>query len=384
MRWIGSRSYGIYLWHWPIFLVTRPRSDLPWPTWQIDGVRILATFCLAELSFRFVESPIRSGALVRVGAHLRTQGWPWRAEGWRWRADGRRWLEATGVGVVAVLVLVTVVVRLGSAERPASGLAAAQPANVSHIQVTPLTAPLSTPPGAKGINGARFSPPVATLVVADSQASALVANAPPGLERSLRLEDGSVEGCGIAGGKMASSIGYRRNLDEECGGWADKWAASARKDRPDIAVVVVGAWEVFDLSLGGHNVRFGSQEWDRYLSQRLSLGVDALRRAGVPVVAVLGVPCYRPVDGGGLTALPERGNDSRTAHLNQLFQAFAKRDPVHTVFLSPPGQFCSDTSIATDVDYRWDGVHYYKPGAGLVFQAIVPQLLVIPRPRAGR
>ncbi len=57
MRWIGSRSYGIYLWHWPIFLVTRPRSDLPWPTWQIDGVRILATFCLAELSFRFVESP---------------------------------------------------------------------------------------------------------------------------------------------------------------------------------------------------------------------------------------------------------------------------------------------------------------------------------------
>jgi hypothetical protein len=46
---------------------------------------------------------------------------------------------------------------------------------------------------------------------------------------------------------------------------------------------------------------------------------------------------------------------------------------VHVI--EPPAQFCTDPAIAGNLNYRWDGVHYYKPGAALYFQAVLPQLL---------
>jgi peptidoglycan/LPS O-acetylase OafA/YrhL len=71
LRFIGVRSYGWYLWHWPVFMVTRPELDVP-----IDGgalllLRLGLTIAFAELSFRFIETPIRTGALGRTLATLR-------------------------------------------------------------------------------------------------------------------------------------------------------------------------------------------------------------------------------------------------------------------------------------------------------------------------
>jgi peptidoglycan/LPS O-acetylase OafA/YrhL len=62
--WIGRRSYGIYLWHWPIFVLTRPGIDVTIPGWQLLAVRLGLTFGAAELSYRFVELPVRRGALA--------------------------------------------------------------------------------------------------------------------------------------------------------------------------------------------------------------------------------------------------------------------------------------------------------------------------------
>lgn len=64
LRWIGLRSYGIYLWHWPIFMVTRPFVDVPWDGWQWQVVRFAVVFGVADVSYRLVERPIRRGALV--------------------------------------------------------------------------------------------------------------------------------------------------------------------------------------------------------------------------------------------------------------------------------------------------------------------------------
>jgi len=62
--WIGQRSYGIYLWHWVIFQVTRPNVDLAGASWAINCARILIVIALADISLRWVEIPIRRGTLA--------------------------------------------------------------------------------------------------------------------------------------------------------------------------------------------------------------------------------------------------------------------------------------------------------------------------------
>lgn len=57
LAWIGQRSYGLYLWHWPIFKLVSPhREGLAWM-----ALRWALAFLVTELSFRFVEAPFRKG-----------------------------------------------------------------------------------------------------------------------------------------------------------------------------------------------------------------------------------------------------------------------------------------------------------------------------------
>ncbi len=60
LRWLGVRSYAIYLWHWPVLVFTRPRFDVTLDGWQLHLVRIGATLVLSDLSYRFIEHPIRT------------------------------------------------------------------------------------------------------------------------------------------------------------------------------------------------------------------------------------------------------------------------------------------------------------------------------------
>jgi len=63
MLWIGERSYAIYLWHWIVFQVTRPSVDLAGATWALYTLRILIVFALADISLRWIELPMRNGAV---------------------------------------------------------------------------------------------------------------------------------------------------------------------------------------------------------------------------------------------------------------------------------------------------------------------------------
>src|SRR5262249_1409411 len=61
--WIGTRSYAIYLWHWPVYVLTRPGIDVPWSAPETFVVRLVITGVLAELSYRLIDKPIRSGPI---------------------------------------------------------------------------------------------------------------------------------------------------------------------------------------------------------------------------------------------------------------------------------------------------------------------------------
>jgi hypothetical protein len=59
LRWIGRRSYAIYLWHWPIAVVTRPGIDVHLPAVVDFLLRITLTLLLADASYHLVEVPLR-------------------------------------------------------------------------------------------------------------------------------------------------------------------------------------------------------------------------------------------------------------------------------------------------------------------------------------
>ncbi len=65
LRWVGERSYGMYLWHFPIVQLTRPGVDLSWSGPLAVLGQAALVVAAAALSFRFVEQPIRTGALQR-------------------------------------------------------------------------------------------------------------------------------------------------------------------------------------------------------------------------------------------------------------------------------------------------------------------------------
>jgi peptidoglycan/LPS O-acetylase OafA/YrhL len=103
LRWIGERSYGIYLWHWPVYMVTRPQLDVPFDGLSLLAVRLGVTVLLADLSYRYVENPIRAGALGHGWRSLR------EARGLKRWDLGVRWVGAT-VPVLALCVALGITV----------------------------------------------------------------------------------------------------------------------------------------------------------------------------------------------------------------------------------------------------------------------------------
>jgi peptidoglycan/LPS O-acetylase OafA/YrhL len=96
LRWVGVRSYGIYLWHWPVLLLVtaaQPRwQDSPSTSWLIGAVTVAITVAAAALSYQFVERPIR-----RLGFGVWAKG--------MWRAGSRRGLRIATAVVVALAVV---------------------------------------------------------------------------------------------------------------------------------------------------------------------------------------------------------------------------------------------------------------------------------------
>jgi hypothetical protein len=188
-----------------------------------------------------------------------------------------------------------------------------------------------------------------------------------------------VDGCSVydSGVAMSARDGYRRPFDG-CDGWEQRWARAATKVRAELALVVIGAWDVFDVELDGQTFPFGSAANDLRFATGLQQGIDALAAEGV-ITVLLEIPCMRPQDvkGQGTPALPERGDDARVAHLNALLWQIAAANPTTTRFVTGPTQYCGDAVISADRAYRWDGVHAYRLGAKLTMETIAGALLAI-------
>lgn len=99
LRWLGVRSYSIYLWHYPVIILTTPSVD----TGAFNPLRaflqVSASIVLASLSWHFVEEPIRQGAIGRIVDRWRSRRTLRGAMRWSTWLGG---LAMTGVLAVAV------------------------------------------------------------------------------------------------------------------------------------------------------------------------------------------------------------------------------------------------------------------------------------------
>jgi len=101
--WVGARSYSIYLWHWPvILLVALDNPSAPGTTSHLLTRLwcVLVTFALADLTFRFVETPFRTLGFRGVATRLRGQV----------SSLTRRTKQVVGAGVAALAVVTAVIV----------------------------------------------------------------------------------------------------------------------------------------------------------------------------------------------------------------------------------------------------------------------------------
>lgn len=85
MRWIGERSYGIYLWHFPIIILTTPEG-MDAPGLARGLLQLAATFAIAAISWKYLENPIRHGALKPALMSIWDGSWRQRTAGFPRRA----------------------------------------------------------------------------------------------------------------------------------------------------------------------------------------------------------------------------------------------------------------------------------------------------------
>jgi len=104
--WIGERSYGIYLWHWIVFQLTRPSIDLVGDDWALYALRVLIVFALADISLRYIEIPVRRGYF-----ELWFRGMKYRTKAVRLRQ------QLSTLAAVAVTIASTSLISINAMER---------------------------------------------------------------------------------------------------------------------------------------------------------------------------------------------------------------------------------------------------------------------------
>ena len=345
LRAVGRVSYGAYLWHWPLFVWLTPASTGldPWP---LFAVRVAATAAATVLSWHLVERPLLDGRpLPRPRLALPT-------------AVG----VATAVVVATLAFDPTVRATDGSASVSVSSAEPELPAGYARPAAPksppprdPAPAAALAPPAPRPVAGE----PVVT-VVGDSSAWALawqIGDVP-----GMVVRDGGSIGCGVdpapvlVGGVTRVEAG----MPVPCPEALDLWRWWATSTDPDLVVLGLGAWEVYDRVLDdGRHLEVGTRAWTSWLEAGVERVVTALAEAAPHArIALTEVPCYaeRDLALGGPTS--PRNDPERVATVNEVLADVVAAHPARLVTIPLSGWLCGSGEYA-----RPDGVHLVPESA---------------------
>jgi peptidoglycan/LPS O-acetylase OafA/YrhL len=333
MVWLGAISYGVYLWHWPIFLVLNGERT-GWSGMPLFGARCAATVTIAAASWWVIEQPIRRWQPVRVPL-LPLAG-------------------ATVASAIAATVLLVPV-------RPDSG---AERETILPPGVSAVAAVSPSPPG----NPAEAAPtaqrelnrPFTVSVFGDSIAWTLMHYLPatPGFD----FVDHTVIGCSLVRGGPYKYLGQTLDPKSECDTWPSRWSAQITQDRPDVALLIIGRWETVDRVNEGRWTHIGDPSFDGYITQELQRALAVLGSTGARLV-VATVPYSRRGEKANGRLWPE-DEPERVDQWNAMMHQVVARDPNIGILdlnkkLCPAGVY---TAKVDGVQVRSDGVHLTPEG----------------------
>ncbi|HEU4360443.1 MAG TPA: acyltransferase family protein [Mycobacterium sp.] len=331
--WLGTISYGIYLWHWPIFLVLNGERT-GWSGPALFAVRGAATVGIAAASWWVIEQPIRRWQPVQVSLPALA--------------------AATSVTAVAVMVLIVPV-----GQRPSVNPVAGPPPDVASAAAV-LTSPPNGNQPARPAGQRDPNRPRTVSVFGDSIAATLMHYLPatPG----YRFVDHTIIGCSIVRAGPYRYSGKTLEQKPECDGWPARWAQQVSRDRPDVVVLVIGRWETVDRVNEGRWTQIGNPTFDGYLAAELGRALGVLGSTGARVV-VTTVPYSRYGEKPDGSLYPEDQPD-RVNRWNALLRRVAAGRPAVTLLdlnkkLCPGGVY---TAKVDGIKVRSDGVHLTSEG----------------------
>ena len=324
--WLGAISYGVYLWHWPVFLVINGERT-GWSGFPLFAVRSAATLALAATSWWLIEQPIR-----------------------RWRPVWVRPLPLAAAIVTTAAAVVVLVVPVGAAPVVSSLPPGVSPAAVE----SPPVEAVHPVGGAQPVSGRVVS------VFGDSTAWTLMRYLPatPG----FNFVDRTVIGCGIVRGGPYRYMGQKLEQKPECDTWPSRWRERISHDQPAVALLIIGRWEMVDRVSEGHWTHIGDPAFDTYLAGELNLALQILGSTGARVV-VTTEPYNRRGETPDGSLYPEDQPD-RADHWNALLRRVIGQRPNVAILdlnkkLCPGGVY---TAKVDGVQVRSDGVHLTPEG----------------------
>ncbi|HUS82766.1 MAG TPA: acyltransferase family protein [Dehalococcoidia bacterium] len=343
LRAVGLISYGVYLWHWPVYLVLSP-GRVGWGQYELFALRVVVTLLIATVSYHLIELPIRRGAFQRL-----KMSWALAPAG--------------AVAVATVLVFFT-----RGALSPVAPSAAAMP------QVDTTTADV----------------PLRAMVLGDSMSMSLE----PGLtevgkESNLSVWNPSILLCGFVREDTVVDLfgNVSRDQAERCERWRQKWPSHVEAFDPDVVVMLFGAWDYRDHVVNSVTLETGTAEWDAYVLSELQKETDVLTAWGAKLLLVTW-PCSRPEV---WTEIGDTGVQAtadalwRIDRLDALYRQFAEQHPDKVrlidlnAFACPKGTY---TDLVVDgVRLREDGTHFTPESSYIVARWLVPRITDAARSR---
>ncbi len=330
---LGIVSYGVYVYHWPIFLwITNDRTGLSGV--PLAAARLAVTGVLAVASFFWLEKPIRQ---QRV--HWST-------------------VMGAGLALLAVAIIVSSIVVGGRADaRAVSAVAAATAGGASIVTQPPVSSPLGAPadPGAAGGTLPPVTPPRRVLFLGDS----LLHQAYPVIASEFTADGIDTRAIG---GPGQSLLGHQA-------AWLGDLERTLSEYDPDVVVIesCCGYGNTNDPYLiDGHPAAPDSPELWGAWQDAADRAVAMAQRDGRLVLWVLAPPAktngyYGPIEG-------------RIGHANQIALDLATRHPgmgfVDWRIISGPGgsyvDALPDSSGKVVTVRAGDGLHFTPAGMGVL------------------